>query len=695
MTLNQSRSSGDRSTFGLFPPSDLEPRPAGAELPAILSELPKVERAWPDLRADRLTVFVCCDSIYFERHGLPFARSLDRNSPGTHLHIHLINPDAGSKRHLGELDLANTAFSHSAEFFDFDGLSAEFMRTYCASIRFVRQYQLLAASQRPVIAFDVDVLIRGSLEPLRNELVRGSYDCAVHARLKSRKRREKFLLSAFYVSPSRVGLGFLEDLAIRIALPLLQRDAGWYMDQEALYETYRAHRMVGPPVRFYHLPKGLSDWDFDKRSAIWVAKGWRKDSSDKFVAHQDVYRTDNERLSRLPRLAVSNPRVGIVLPDLALSFRKPRGLKGLCSRIKGQDVGTKRLRKYWGTFAEALRSEYVERGYDVSIVTRPLWRVTEEFVASLGLDVVFLPHAHRFEFPTADCRTYFYMQVVFPWLFSVDPLGWSGASSRYPCDYGAGNQESGVFEACVDRVVAQNGGKFGQPPRVTRQRLVERGEIPDAPYIFFPCQRPNDQSIELFCDHEAGDVQRIGPATGDADVPLDRRLHLAVHPPRPPVQFPQVRLALAAAGGGRRIARVDVEHRLLVSVLKRLEQRAGAGVGHSLVDRDLLFSRLVARSAGRGVQLLPQFLNLDLQLCDAVSGRIQLPLLIVDLGSQTLVLAAKVSIALGRGGAGRRQQGQHAQGKAPRGLGPVHVRAFLVPYWDRFLGPDCPFFPVR
>ena len=93
-----------------------------------------------------------------------------------------------------------------------------------------------------------------------------------------------------------------------------------------------------------------------------------------------------------------------------------------------------------------------------------------------------------------------------PWLFTVDPLGWSAQSSAYPCDYSAGDPESGTFERYVEQVIGRNSSKYEQRPTMERGSLVARGEIPDGPYIFFACQRPTDQAIRFFSPYEVVDV---------------------------------------------------------------------------------------------------------------------------------------------------------------------------------------------
>ncbi len=495
-------------------------------LDSVLAELPPVRHAWPALSPDRLTTFVCCDGPYLERHGLAFARSLDRNAPGAHLHIHLINPDADARRRAETLELARTTLSYSLERFDFSGRSSEFARTYCASIRFVRQYQFLCASEQAVFAFDVDVLVRGSLEPLRRALVQGNFDCAVHSRPKARKRREKFLVSAFYASPTPGGRSFLQGIAMRIASALLDGGAAWYLDQIAFYDCYRAHRRAAAPLRLYHLPKALSDWEFDKSSLLWVAKGWRKEASEVFLAHQAAYRTPEERRARLPTVTSTRPRVGLVLPRLDLPFKRPTRPKDLWSLVKGPGEEGRRLRRHWTAFADVLSEAFRDRGCEVRRFNQPVWRVTTDFVEALDVDLAFLPHKQRFHFPGLTRPAWLYTQQVFPWLFSLDPLGWSGAGARYPCNFGAGDPARGTFERYAELIVNRNASKFDQPPRLTRRDLVARGDIPDHPYIFMPCQRPTDQSVRLFCDHDPADLVRAlaGWARG-RDIPMVFKAH--------------------------------------------------------------------------------------------------------------------------------------------------------------------------
>ena len=477
------------------------------DLEALLHELPAVEGPWPDRDAEGPLVFVGCDSAYLLEHGLPFALSLDRNSPGTRLHVHLVNPDSVAEAMLGRIAraLANTTLTRTAESFDFTGLSPEFARSYCASIRFVRLLQLLQAVRQGVLMLDIDMLVRGDLRLVTTAA--DGHDCAIHTRFQSRKKREKLFASVFYAAPTPATLTYLEDVATRIASMIVTRRARWYVDQCVLYDAYRAGRASGSGLRLRHLPLEYADWTFGKRSILWAGKGWRKRRDETYLAQRAAYIPKADRLAAPPSvLTLGSPRVAVLLPRLDLPFKNPGGLRGLPDRLRRRSPQDMGLRAHWRALAEAIVSACRRHGCEATLVVHPLWKMTTEFVERLEADLVFIPHKQRSHLGRLHCRTFFYMQMTFPWLFTVDPLGWSAGSSAYPCDYRAGEPESGTFERYVERVVRENGSKYSQPPSRARDELVARGEIPEGPYIFFACQRPNDQAIRFFSPYEVVDV---------------------------------------------------------------------------------------------------------------------------------------------------------------------------------------------
>jgi hypothetical protein len=137
---------------------------------------------------------------------------------------------------------------------------------------------------------------------------------------------------------------------------------------------------------------------------------------------------------------------------------------------------------------------------------RPLWQMTEAWLNDLDADLLVIPHKQDFHFRRLCAQPFYYMQTRFPWLFTLDPRGWGPNATTYPCRYDAGDPERGTYERYVERVVGANTSKFTQSARTERADLIARGDIPEGPYIFFPCQIPRDQSIRFFSPHAEGEV---------------------------------------------------------------------------------------------------------------------------------------------------------------------------------------------
>lgn len=268
----------------------------------VAADLARVHGAWPAPPADRLALLVACDGVYLGEYATHLARSLDRHSPGCHLHLHLFDAGGEVGTHLTKLrnDLAHTTLSETREQPDFTGRSAEFRRTYYASVRFVRLYQFLCAAQVPILMLDADALVRGDLHPLHEAMTEGGHDLAVHTRFWNRKRRERFFAVAVYAAPTRPGRAFLGAVAARIAARIRTGRARWFLDQQALYDTWRSHQKQGTPLALHHLPDAYADWRFHKRSVVWTPRGAKKETDDTYLAARALYAPGDDPVGAKP-----------------------------------------------------------------------------------------------------------------------------------------------------------------------------------------------------------------------------------------------------------------------------------------------------------------------------------------------------------------------------------------------------------
>lgn len=93
------------------------------------------------------------------------------------------------------------------------------------------------------------------------------------------------------------------------------------------------------------------------------------------------------------------------------------------------------IRKYWEYFAIKYKKYLIDSGEfnSIDVISVPLGSLTPSSVIEISdrYDVVYVPHRQKEQF---DCgpKAMYYMQMVFPWLFSVDNLGWCAGSSFYP-----------------------------------------------------------------------------------------------------------------------------------------------------------------------------------------------------------------------------------------------------------------------
>lgn len=164
------------------------------------------------------------------------------------------------------------------------------------------------------------------------------------------------------------------------------------------------------------------------------------------------------------------------------------------------------LRGWWARFVDEVAVAFENAGHRSKVIELPNWQFTPAVVNALAPDLVFVPHRQASQFEGLECPALFYMQMFFRNVFTVDHRGWGAGHSAYPCDYSAGDPDADTYDVYRERLKA-NSSKFGQPDRVGREKLIEDGLIPDAPYIFFPCQIPHDETILLHSD--VGEVEVV------------------------------------------------------------------------------------------------------------------------------------------------------------------------------------------
>lgn len=185
-------------------------------------------------------------------------------------------------------------------------------------------------------------------------------------------------------------------------------------------------------------------------------------------------------------------RVTILHPRLDCSF-KPGPVPKL-----GATVAIEPIRVHWRNFLMELKDEHKRRGDSVVVIHKPLWQFTIDDIIKSKAQRVYIPHKTRDNFPV-DIKygPRYYMQTVFPWLFTVDKWGW-GASMKHKVRWKNGFRDSPIFTILQKRI-EENASKFAQP---------DRKELPWDDFLFFACQLPHDETIKYHSDYEVADALR-------------------------------------------------------------------------------------------------------------------------------------------------------------------------------------------
>lgn len=261
----------------------------------FLKMLPRLRGHVPRDPASGLTVFVACDQVFLTEHAVALIKSLDFFAPGNIIHIHVVNPDRDSRELLDKLrrELQYTELFDSYEIVDFQDRSEDYVRTYYASIRFVRAYQLQRHSGRNLLILDADSLVRGPLRPL--QILVQDVDVALRRRPEMAPTH-RIMAGVLFVRGTKGGTTFLAAAAEKIAVKLIDGSAEWFLDQASLYAALKETQRPASMARLLRretrprigiLPEEYLDWEFRPDTIIWTGKGPRKDTDAKFIALRD------------------------------------------------------------------------------------------------------------------------------------------------------------------------------------------------------------------------------------------------------------------------------------------------------------------------------------------------------------------------------------------------------------------------
>lgn len=261
---------------------------------ALLADLPAVHGQWPEpietgpvARDSVCVLFAVCDPVFFHRNGIALVASAGRLNHVQAIHLHVYDAGPAEFKALRKLQ---QCFPHLQLTWTWETSMVRDSQhprriIYFQSMRFVRLFELVRRCRRPVLAVDVDSVVRRPLSEVDSP---PEADVGMYLRLDSPYACNFVLASAIYIAASDAGIDFAARSAIRIAAHLRAGAAIEKLDQRCLWTELRR---APNTLNLWTIPTSLTDWDFAESSVIWHGKGGRK-AIDIFRAAQRAVQPD-------------------------------------------------------------------------------------------------------------------------------------------------------------------------------------------------------------------------------------------------------------------------------------------------------------------------------------------------------------------------------------------------------------------
>lgn len=261
-------------------------------------------------------VYAAADPVYFDRYGRALIQSVLRNTDyGVHMHIYNATPEqiafcqqprvSVSWEHVvpGQFDAAMKLWNRhdlpepyasrknkmlgikivDNSLSPQENLRIWLLKTYYACMRFVRLAELIQQPRR-FLEIDVDGLVRSNFPTQFAD--DADHDIYLYEKIKrdrvtGQEVRSGHLAGSILWTDKPEALQFLQDLAQVMRHEIEQDNIYWFLDQNVLDATVAKYRKGTLPVSYV-------DWHMQPDSAIWTAKGKRKEL-EKFTSELAKY----------------------------------------------------------------------------------------------------------------------------------------------------------------------------------------------------------------------------------------------------------------------------------------------------------------------------------------------------------------------------------------------------------------------
>jgi hypothetical protein len=260
--------------------------------------LPQLQGSCPH---NSFFIYAAADAVYFDLYGVPLINSVLRNTcHGCHVHIYDPRPDqidwvkSQPRASVSWETTAPNQFDSAVDFWSQTTLPEPYhgrrnkmlgmkqlepqtiavwiRKTYYACMRFVRLAEMVTQPSR-LLAIDIDGLVRDSFAIKFPD--DDKFDIYLYEKSKTDKKtgqsvKTGHLAGSIVFTEKPQAHAFMQDLANTIRANIEQDNIYWFLDQTSIDS-------IVPQYRRGLLPLDYIDWRMNPASAIWTAKGKRKE----------------------------------------------------------------------------------------------------------------------------------------------------------------------------------------------------------------------------------------------------------------------------------------------------------------------------------------------------------------------------------------------------------------------------------
>lgn len=407
-------------------------------------------------------VFAACDAKYLKEHGQAFVYSLDALDKD--VHIHVVNPDEDTFSFAALLN-ATTIRDITFSFNDIslEHLSEDERRTYCACLRFIVAPIILQTANSLLIV-DIDCFFMKDFDLPERPVAYFPRE-SLAGTTGWEQEGTRVAAGAVYFHRSA------HNIAEKVSVVIRQLHLQWFADQIAL------SRVLGNIDSAFvdHFDSKFLDWEFEEDTVIWTGKGPRKHSNAKYLHKRQQLMLLDSRLEKIDTV--------ILAPRLDCSFKN--------TGVFVKQDSYPEIREHWKNFIVWIAQEVRALNKNVLIVQSPNWMFNNTIQNYFHKHAQFyVPHTDRERFK-GNGLTKYYMQTVFPHLFTVDPKGWSGGAQFVETFDREAEYSPEAFNEMEEWAVINENSKFAQPQKKCAYFDID---------IFVPLQLPHDLTIKYHSD---------------------------------------------------------------------------------------------------------------------------------------------------------------------------------------------------